>query len=137
MARKGWSCAFLFLAAFSAFASALCPTACVVIPEQVIIERIPQPVPAPAAETAIIKAFLSYDFHVVDQAQVKFLRMTDSNLVDRARKGDLRASDQLSERFVTGALVLDEAKTADPGLEAPRMQRLRWRIGQGSRNENE
>jgi len=110
MARKGWSCTFLFLATFSAFAAALCPTVCVVIPETVIIERIPRPVPDPAAETAIIKAFLSYGFHVVDQAQVNFLRMTDPNLVERARKGDLKASDQLSERFISGVLFLDELR---------------------------
>jgi len=38
---------------------------------------VPRPVPDVACETAIIREFLSYSFHVVDQTQVKFLRMTD------------------------------------------------------------
>ena len=134
MVRKGWSCAFLFLAAFSAFASALCPTVCVVIPETVIIERIPRPVPDPASETAIIKAFLSYGFHVVDQAQVKFLRMTDPNLVERARNGDLIAIRELSERFAADMLVLGEAVSTVTVFEAlqipgqPRLQDGRARV---------
>jgi len=134
MVRKGWSCAFLFLAAFSAFASALCPTVCVVIPETVIIERIPRPVPDPASETAIIKAFLSYGFHVVDQAQVKFLRMTDPNLVERARNGDLIAIRKLSERFAADVLVLGKAVSTVTVFEAlqipgqPRLQDGRARV---------
>jgi len=121
MARKGWSCAFLFLAAFSAFVNAFCPTVCVVIPDTVIIERIPRPVPDPAAETAIIKAFLSYGFHVVDQAQVKFLRMTDPNLVERARNSDLFAIRVLSERFAADFLVLGEAVATVTVFEALRI----------------
>lgn len=99
-----------------------CPTICVIIPETVIIERIPRPVPDPAAETAVIKAFLSYGFHVVDQTQVKFLRMTDPNLVERARNGDLTAIRSLSERFAADVLVLGEAVATVTVLEALRLQ---------------
>ncbi len=35
-----------------------CPTIAVVIPETVIIERVPRRIPDPAAETAVIKLFL-------------------------------------------------------------------------------
>ena len=54
-----------------------CPTVCVIIPEE---DRciIPRPVSDPACETAIIQAFLSYGFHVVDQQQVKFPRTASS-----------------------------------------------------------
>jgi len=45
---------------------------------------VPRPVPDPACETAIIRAFLSYGFHVVDQEQVKFLRMTDRYVLQHA-----------------------------------------------------
>jgi len=43
-----------------------CPTVCVIVPEE---DRciVPRPVPDPACETAIIRAFLSYGFHVVDR----------------------------------------------------------------------
>lgn len=51
----------------------VCPTVAVIIPETVIIERIPRPVPDPAAETAVSHHFLEYGFHVVDQTQVKLL----------------------------------------------------------------
>ncbi|KUO42562.1 MAG: hypothetical protein APU95_01335 [Hadesarchaea archaeon YNP_N21] len=76
MGWRGWLPLSLLVFGFFSFAS--CPTVCVIIPERVIIERIPRPVPDPASETAAIKAFISYGFHVVDQAQVKFLRTTDS-----------------------------------------------------------
>jgi len=85
-----------------------CPTICVIIPEE---DRciVPRPVPDPACETAIIRAFLSYGFHVVDYQQVKFLRMTDPAIVGRARNGDLAAIRMLSERFAADILVLGEA----------------------------
>ena len=40
-----------------------CPTVCVIIPEE---DRcvVPRPVPDPACETAIIRAFLSYSFNI-------------------------------------------------------------------------
>ena len=84
MGWRGWLPLGLLFFGFAALAVASCPTVCVIIPETVIIEWIPRPVPDPAAETAIIKAFLSYGFHVVDQAQVKFLRMIGPQLVERA-----------------------------------------------------
>ena len=86
-----------------------CPTVVVIIPEACIIHQVPQPVPDPASETAIISHFLSYGFHVVDQTQVKFLRMTDPEIIKRAREGDLMAIRQLSERFAADISVLGEA----------------------------
>jgi len=119
---------------FAVLAVASCPTVCVIIPETVIIERIPRPVPDPAAETAIIKAFLSYGFHVVDQAQVKFLRMTAPELVERARNGDLAAIRMLSEQFAADVIVLGEAVSTVTVFEAlqipgqPRLQDGRARV---------
>ena len=95
-----------------------CPTVCVIIPETVIIERIPRPVPDPAAETAIIHHFLKYGFHVVDQAQVKFLRSTDPDLVKRASEGDMTAIRSLSDRFAADVLVLGEAVSTVTVFEA-------------------
>ena len=101
---------FVVLNLFSFIVSSQsCPTVCVIIPETVTIERIPRPIPDPACETAIIKRFLEYGFRVVDQTQVKFLRMTDPELIARARNGDLIAIRHLSERFVADVLVLGEA----------------------------
>jgi len=85
-----------------------CPTVCVIITEE---DRciVPRPVPDPACETAIIRAFLSYGFHVVDQQQVKFLRMTDPEIVEQARNGDPSAIRMLSDQFAANILVLGEA----------------------------
>jgi hypothetical protein len=121
MSWRGWLPLSLLVFGFFAFAVASCPTVCVIIPETVIIERIPRPVPDPASETAVIKAFLSYGFHVVDQAQVKFLRMTEPELVEKARNGDLSAIRQLSERFVADVLVLGEAVATVTVFEALRI----------------
>jgi len=87
----------------------VCPTVAVIIPETCVIHRVPRVVPDPASETAIIEHFLDYGFNVVDQAQVKFLRMTDPEIVERAREGDPTAIRQLSERFAADILVLGEA----------------------------
>jgi len=80
----------------------------VIVPEE---DRciVPRPVPDPACETAIIRAFLSYGFNVVDQQQVKFLRMTDPEIIERARNGDFSAIRMLHERFAADILVLGEA----------------------------
>jgi hypothetical protein len=121
MSWRGWLPLSLLVFGFFAFAVASCPTVCVIIPETVIIERIPRPVPDPASETAVIKAFLSYGFHVVDQAQVKFLRMTEPELVEKARNGDLSAIRKLSERFVADVLVLGEAVATVTVFEALRI----------------
>jgi hypothetical protein len=86
-----------------------CPTVVVIIPETCVIRRVPRVVPDPACETAIITHFLTYGFHVVDQTQVKFLRMTDPEIIKRAREGDLTAIRQLSERFAADILVIGEA----------------------------
>lgn len=86
-----------------------CPTIVVIIPETCTIHRVPRPIPDPASETAIIHHFLGYGFNVVDQAQVKFLRMTDPEIIKRAREGDLTAIRQLSDRFAADILVLGEA----------------------------
>jgi hypothetical protein len=134
MSWRGWLLLSLLVFGFFAFAVASCPTVCVIIPETVIIEWIPRPVPDPASETAVIKAFLSYGFHVVDQAQVKFLRMTEPKLVERARNGDPSAIRQLSERFVADVLVLGDAVSTVTVFEAlripgqPRLQDGRARV---------
>jgi hypothetical protein len=99
----------LLLPNLGGLGQAQCPTIAVIIPEICIIREIVVEVPDPAAETAIIHRFLEYGFHVVDQAQVKFLRMTDPEIIKRAREGDLTAIRQLSERFVADILVLGEA----------------------------
>ena len=95
-----------------------CPTVCVIIPETVIINTIPRPVPDPAAETAIIHHFLNYGFHVVDQTQVKLLRMTDPDIVKRASEGDLTAVRELSDRFAADVLVIGEAISTVEVFEA-------------------
>ena len=115
-----------------------CPTVCVIIPETVIIERIPRPVPDPAAETSIIHHFLKYGFHVVNQTQVKFLRMSDPDLIKRAFEGDPTAIGELlkivSERFAADVLVLGEAVSTVEVFEAlripgrPRIQDGRARV---------
>jgi len=111
-----------------------CPTVCVIVPETVIIDTIPRPVPDPAAETAIIHHFLKYGFRVVDQSQVKFLRSTDPDLVERASTGDLTAIRALSDRFAADVLVLGEALSTVQVFEAmripgrPRVQDGRARV---------
>ena len=97
-----------FLVAWVLALGQTCPTVCVIIPEE---DRcvVPRPVPDPACETAIIRAFLSYGFNVVDQQQVKFLRMTDPEIIERARNGDPTATRMLHERFAADILVLGEA----------------------------
>lgn len=86
-----------------------CPTVVVIIPEWVIIHLAPEPVPDPAAETAIIHHFLNYGFHVVDQHQVRAIRLSDPELVERAFEGDSAAIMALSDRFVADILVIGEA----------------------------
>jgi len=98
-----------------------CPTVCVIIPETVIINTIPRPVPDPAAETAIINHFINYGFHVVDQAQIKLLRMTDPDIVKRASEGDLTAIRELSDRFAADVLVIGEAVSTVEAFEALRI----------------
>jgi len=97
-----------FVVAWTLALGQTCPIVCVIIPEE---DRciIPRPVPDPACETAIIRAFLSYGFHVVDQQQVKFLRMTDPEIIERVRNGDPTATRMPHERFAADILVFGEA----------------------------
>ncbi len=116
----------------------VCPTIAVIIPETVIIDRIPRPVPDPAAETAIIHHFLKYGFHVVDQTQVKLIRMSDPGLIERAFEGDPTAIGELlkivSDRFAAEVLVVGEAVSTVEVFEAlqipgrPRVQDGRARV---------
>jgi hypothetical protein len=69
-----------------------CPTVCVIIPEWVIINR-----------------FLGYGFHVVDQTQIKAIRLSDPELVKRAFDGDSAAIMSLSDQFAADILVIGEA----------------------------
>ncbi|MGC9019584.1 MAG: hypothetical protein ACP5LJ_07845 [Candidatus Bipolaricaulaceae bacterium] len=134
MVKRALLASFFGLIVFYFALPQTCPTVCVIIPETVIIERVPRPIPDPASETAVIKQFLSYGFHVVDQAQVKFLRMTDPEIVERARNGDLAAIRMLSERFAAEVLVLGEAVSTVTVFEAlqipgrPRLQDGRARV---------
>jgi len=84
-----------------------CPTICVIIPETVTIHRIPQQIPDPAAETAIIHSFLEYGFHMVDQNQIRAIRY--SQLVANALSGQQAALLELSDRFAADILILGEA----------------------------
>lgn len=111
----------LLLSAALSASGATCPTVCVIIPETVIINVIPRPVPDPAAETAIIHEFLSYGFHVVDQLQVKAIRLADPDLVKRAYAGDLTAIRSLSDRFVADVLVIGEAVSTVTVFQALRV----------------
>ena len=114
---RTWAAVLIgFLVAWALALGQTCPIVCVIIPEE---DRciIPRPVPDPACETAIIRAFLSYGFHVVDQQQVKFLRMTDPEIIERARNGDPTAIRTLSDRFAADILVLGEAYAE--GTQAP------------------
>lgn len=111
--------------AFLAFLQA-CPTVAVVIPETVIIERIPRPIPDPAAETAIIREFLNYGFNVVDLPHVKLLRATPDGLKEvedlakRAFAGDLVAIRKLAARdgVAVDVLVVGEAVSTVTVFEA-------------------
>ena len=79
---RTWAAVLIgFLVAWALALGQTCPTVCVIIPEE---DRcvVPRPVPDPACETAIIRAFLSYGFHVVDQQQVKFLRFICSTTIE-------------------------------------------------------
>ena len=72
----GWPSAAGFLTALVLAHAQSCVAVCVVIPEE---DRciVPRPVPDVACEMVIIRELLSYSFHVVDQTQVKFLRIAD------------------------------------------------------------
>lgn len=121
---------WLLVLAFVGMASEVhgqsCPTVVVIIPEEVIIRLVPTRVPDPAAETAIIHAFLDYGFHVVDQDQIRAIRYTQ--LVSDAVDGQQGAISQLSDRFSADILVLGEAfaeETETPGQLALQSARAR------------
>lgn len=142
MNRRGFSIlgSFLLLG-FWAFGQT-CPTVAVVIPETVIIQRVPRPVPDPAAETAIIKMFLEYGFNVVDLMHIKILRATPEGLAKveelakRALAGDQVAIRELAARDGETAdiLVVGEAVSTVTVFEAlqipgrPRVQDGRARV---------
>lgn len=126
----------LLLAAFLASGQA-CPTVAVVIPETVIIHEVPRPVPDPAAETAIIKAFLECGFNVVDLVHIKFLQRTREglektrDLANRALAGDQVAIRELAVRDGTApdVLVVGEAvSTVTVARWLPGLQDARARV---------
>ncbi len=141
MARWVASAAFLLFAGLVGLGQA-CPTVAVVIPETVIIERIPRPIPDPAAETAIIKHFLSYRFNVVDLVHIRVLRATPAGMGDLERQvkqalaGDTTAIRALAARNGVAAdiLVVGEAVSTVTVFEAlripgqPRLQDGRARV---------
>ncbi len=118
MGRKAWV-VLVFLAVLISVDvfSQVCPTVAVMIPETVIIERIPRRIPDPAAETAVIKRFLEYGFNVVDLVHIKLLRATEEGLEEtedlarRAMAGDQTAIRRLAARDGVAAdiLVVGEA----------------------------
>ena len=119
-----------------------CPTVAVVIPETVIIQRVPRPIPDPAAETAVIRGFLKYGITVVDLAHIRLLRATadglakTEDLARRALAGDPVAIRELAGRNGVAAdiLVVGEAVSTVEVLEAlripgqPRVQDGRARV---------
>lgn len=70
-----------------------CPTIGIFIPETVIIERVPRPVPDPAAETELIKQFLKYRLNVVDLVHIALLRKNPE---------DLQKTHELARRALAG-----------------------------------
>jgi len=114
----------------------------VAIPETVIIQRVPRPIPDPAAETAVIRGFLKYGITVVDLAHIRLLRATadglakTEDLARRALAGDSVAIRELAGRNGAAAdiLVVGEAVSTVEVLEAlripgqPRVQDGRSRV---------
>jgi len=114
----------------------------VVIPATVIIERVPRPIPDPAAETAIIREFLKYGFNVLDLVHVRLLRATPDglstkeDLARRALAGDQAAIRALAGRdgLAADILVVGEAVSTVEVFEAlripgrPRVQDGRARV---------
>ncbi len=118
----------LFLATLLGLGQA-CPTVAVVIPETVIIHRVPRPIPDPAAETAVIREFLQYGINLVELVHVRLLRATPDGL---ARTQDLArralAGDQVAIRelavgngVATDILVVGEAVSTVEVFEALRV----------------
>jgi len=101
---------FLIFAGILASAET-CPTICVIIPETVTIHQIERQIPQPAAETAIIRNFLDYDFYVVDQEQIRAIRY--SSVVSNAIAGQQSAILELSDRFAADILVLGRASAKE------------------------
>lgn len=99
---RGWLAVVVVVLPVLAF-SQVCPTVAVVIPETVIIQRIPRPIPDPAAETAVIRGFLKYGITVVELAHIRLLRATADGLAkteDLARRA--LAGDPVAIRELAG-----------------------------------
>ncbi|HEU68571.1 MAG TPA: hypothetical protein ENN53_05080 [Candidatus Acetothermia bacterium] len=141
MARWVAAGAVLLLAGLASLGQ-VCPTVAVVIPATVIIERVPRPIPDPAAETAIIREFLKYGFNVLDLVHVRLLRATPDglstkeDLARRALAGDQAAIRALAGRdgLAADILVVGEAVSTVEVFEAlripgrPRVQDGRARV---------
>jgi len=141
MARWVASAAVLLFAGLVGLGQA-CPTVAVVIPETVIIDFVPRPIPDPAAETAIIKHFQTYGFNVVDLVYLRVKRATPAGLKDleatarAALGGDQVAIRKLAARDGVAAdiLVVGEAVSTVTVFEAlripgqPRLQDGRARV---------
>jgi ribosomal protein L16/L10AE len=116
----------LVVCTVTAAVSAACPTVAVIIPETVIIDRIPRPIPDPAAETALIGKLLAYHFNVVDLAHVGVLRASTTglqqtnDLAKRAIAGDGIAIRELAARSggTVDVLVVGEAVSTVTVFEA-------------------
>ncbi len=90
------------------------PRVVVVIPETHIGMRPPDP----AGETEIVRKLIAGGFRVVDQAQVR--RIRDSDSVKHALAGDIAAAREIARRYDAEILVIGEAfsqgATRDPQL---------------------
>jgi len=113
----------------------------VVIPETVIIDFVPRPIPDPAAETAIINHFLSYKLNVVDLVYLRVQRATPAGLKEleatarEALGGNQVAIRKLARDGVAAdILVVGEAVSTVTVFEAllipgqPRLQDGRARV---------
>lgn len=128
MTKSGIALAAMLLVACTAATAvaANCPTVAVVIPETVIIDRVPRPIPDPAAETALIEQLLAYEFNVVDLAHIGVLRASatglqqTTDLAKRAIAGDGIAIRELAARSggTVDVLVVGEAVSTVTVFEA-------------------
>ena len=135
-----------FVAAWALALGQTCPTVCVIIPEEDGCV-VPRPVPDPACETAIIRAFLSYGFHVVEQQYKRpeskavtgaYLEggMEYKVLIHKAEEGGYRAEvPALPGCFSQGETVEEALKNVREAIEA-HLQALREE-GQGIPGEGE
>ncbi len=125
MTRKTAAVGLLLLAGVVACGQA-CPAVAVVIAETVVIHRVPQLIPEPAAEAALVNRLLEYGLDVLDLGHVQLLRATEDGvrdleyLVKRALVGETAAIRFLavSDEAAADILVVGEAISTVTASEA-------------------